>query len=185
MKLNKQIITYLLLFIGAAAIYRIIPGRPFGFAPQIAMAVFGGAVLKDRKWAFALPLFSMFVSDALYQLLYLNGLTTIQGFYSGQLLNYAEIASVVFIGMLIRKVKLSSIILASLAAPTWFFLLSNFTVWAGLDNNTIPRSWAGLLEVYTLGIPFYQASIAATLLFNGVFFGAWYWVNRRKGVQTV
>lgn len=184
MKFTKQIITYLLLFIGAAAIYRIIPGRPFGFAPQIAMAVFGGAVLKDRKWAFALPLFSMFVSDALYQVLYLNGLSTIKGFYDGQLLNYAAIASVVLIGMLIRKVKLSNIILASLAAPTWFFLVSNFTVWAGLDNTTIQRTWAGLMEVYTLGIPFYQASIAATLLFNGVFFGVWYLVNRKKDLQT-
>jgi hypothetical protein len=59
MKLNKTAIWYLIILIIAAAVYRVIPNRPFGFAPHIAMALFGGAVIKDRKWAFALPLFSI------------------------------------------------------------------------------------------------------------------------------
>ena len=70
MKRNHAILTSFLLLVVAAALYRIVPGRPYGFAPQISMALFGGAVLKDKKWAFALPLVSLFLSDLLYQVLY-------------------------------------------------------------------------------------------------------------------
>ena len=77
MKLQKNVIIPLVLLIIISAIYRIIPSRPLGFAPQIAMALFGGALfVKDKKWAFALPLLSMFISDILYQVLYANNLPT-------------------------------------------------------------------------------------------------------------
>ena len=69
MKNKKSILLTLLVLIVVAALYRVVPGRPFGFAPQIAMALFAGAVIKDRKFAFALPLFSMILSDVIYELL--------------------------------------------------------------------------------------------------------------------
>ena len=78
----------MIILIVIAAVYRVIPGRPDGFAPQIAMALFGGAIIKDKKWAFALPLFSMFLSDLLYQALFSMHLSERQGFYQGQLTNY-------------------------------------------------------------------------------------------------
>lgn len=162
----------------AAAVYRIVPFRPFGFAPQIAMALFGGAVIKDRKLAFALPLFSMFVSDALYEVLYRNGLSPIKGLYSGQWLNYLEIASVVLIGMLMKKINLKSVLGYSFVAPTWYFLLSNFTVWVG--NSTYPQTPSGLFSCLAAGIPFYGWSVVATLFFSGVFFGAYYLLQVRR-----
>ena len=55
--MKKSIIWALILLIVVAAVYRVIPGRPWGFAPQWAMALFAGAMIKDKKWAFALPLF--------------------------------------------------------------------------------------------------------------------------------
>lgn len=180
MKLNKTTIWYLVILIVVAALYRITPLREYGFAPHIAMALFGGAVIKDRKWAFALPLFSMFVSDILYEVLYQNGLSSIKGLYSGQWLNYLAMASVVVVGFFMKKITLVNIFVYSLIAPTWFFLVSNFTVWAG--SKTIPQTWAGLMQTYTLGIPFYRQSILATILFSAVFFGAWYILNRRKPV---
>ncbi|HZG23917.1 MAG TPA: DUF6580 family putative transport protein, partial [Chitinophagaceae bacterium] len=63
MKLNKSIVWSLVLLIVVGSIYRVIPNRPWGFTPQLAMALFAGAMIKDKKWAFALPLFSMFLSD--------------------------------------------------------------------------------------------------------------------------
>ncbi len=180
MKLNKTAIWYLIILIIAAAVYRVIPDRPFGFAPHIAMALFGGAVIKDRKWAFALPLFSMFVSDALYEILYQNGMSTIKGLYSGQWLNYLVFASVVIVGFFMKRISVVNVFVYSLIAPTWFFLLSNFTVWLGA--TTIPKTWAGLMETYTLGVPFYRQSIFATILFSTVFFGAYYLLNRKKSV---
>jgi len=173
MKQHKAVFTTSLLLIGTAALYRVIPGRPYGFAPQIAMAVFGGAILRDLKWSFALPLFSLFISDVLYEILFMAGITPIQGFYSGQWLNYLEIGSVVFIGMLLRKFTWRRFLLCGFLAPTWFFILSNFTVWAGSSGVLIPKNFTGLMETYILGLPFYANSIAATYLFGSIFFSVW------------
>ena len=182
MKLNKTAIWYLIILIVAAAVYRVTPLRDYGFAPQIAMALFGGAVIKDRKWAFALPLFSMFVSDALYEVLFQNGLSPIKGFYSGQWINYLVFATVVVVGFFMKRITVTNVLLYSIIAPTWFFLLSNFTVWAGA--KTIPQTWVGLMETYALGVPFYRQSVVATLIFSTVFFGAWYVLNRKKSVAV-
>ena len=182
MKLNKTAIWYLIILIIAAAIFRVIPDRPFGFAPHIAMALFGGAVIKDRKWAFALPLFSMFVSDALYEILYQNGLTTIKGFYSGQWLDYLVFASIVIVGFFMKRITVVNVFVYSLIAPTWFFLLSNFTVWLGA--KTIPQTMAGLMETYALGVPFYRWSIVATILFSAFFFGAYYLLNKKRTIAV-
>ena len=72
MKITKQLAGSFILLIVIASLYRIMPGRPYGFAPQIAMAIFGGAVIKDKKFAFLLPLLAMFVSVCLVQILYIN-----------------------------------------------------------------------------------------------------------------
>ena len=88
MKVSRQVVISFLLLIVIASLYRIMPGRPYGFAPQWAMAIFGGAIIKDKKLAFILPLLSMFISDALYEVLYRNGVGNIQGFYEGQFANY-------------------------------------------------------------------------------------------------
>ena len=61
MKLNKQIIVAILIMIATSALYRVLPGRPYGFAPQIAIALFGGSLFASKKqFAFILPILSMF-----------------------------------------------------------------------------------------------------------------------------
>lgn len=88
MKNNKTTILVFVLLVVAAALYRVWDGRPLGFAPQIAMALFAGSVIKDKRFSFLVPLFSMLVSDVLYQVLYMQGLTEIKGFMkaSGQII---------------------------------------------------------------------------------------------------
>ena len=52
MKISRSIIFALVLTIVASALYRIMPNRPMGFAPQIAIALFSGALcVKNKKWA--------------------------------------------------------------------------------------------------------------------------------------
>ena len=93
MRANKQTLITLVMMIIVAALYRVIPDRPMGFAPHLAMSLFAGAVIKDKKLAFAFPIVSMFISDALYEVLYRNGVGNIPGFYSGQVLNYVLFGS--------------------------------------------------------------------------------------------
>ena len=49
MKLNRQIILALVIMVATSALYRIMPGRPMGFAPQIAIALFSGSLFASKK----------------------------------------------------------------------------------------------------------------------------------------
>lgn len=191
MKLNKLNLLILLVLILVCALYRVWDTRPMGFAPQIAMALFAGSVIKDKRFAFLFPILSLFISDLLYQFLYSQGLTTIKGFYSGQISNYIVIASVTVIGFFINKNKIGQIFAGSLAGAAYFFLVSNFTVWIGggldINNQPYPRSFSGLMLCYTEALPFFKWSVLSTLLFNGAFFGSFYLLGKsilKKEMQT-
>lgn len=181
MKSNKTLLWSLVLMVIVAAVYRAIPGRPFGFAPQWAIALFAGAVVKDRKLAFALPVVSMLISDLLYHGLYMAGLSPIQGFYEGQWINYLLFASVVVFGFLIKKINVVNVLVMSLIAPTYYFLVSNFLTWAGVGQHVeYSKTWNGLMTCYGAGIPFYKGSLMATVVFSALLFGAWKWIVRRE-----
>lgn len=188
MKISKQVIISFILLVIIASLYRIMPGRPFGFAPQIAMAIFGGAVIKDKKLAFLLPLLSMFVSDVLYEVLYRNGVGNIKGFYEGQITNYILFGSLTIFGFIVKKLNIARIAAASFVAPTVYFLISNFMVWlsnsaeAGLGR---PKTFNGLMQCYNDGLPFYPWSLASTFIFSAILFGAYYLLNRRQEVLQV
>jgi len=185
MNSSKNLIGTLLLLVVIAALYRVIPGRPFGFAPQWAMAVFAGAVIRDRKWAFIIPVLSMFISDLIYQGLYLAGATSMPGLYEGQWQNYLLFGGLVLVGFAVKKINVSQVASASVVAPTLYFILSNFLVWAsnaevrGLNR---PKNLAGLIQCYVDGIPFYAVSIIATLIFSGILFGAYLFFRRYQQV---
>lgn len=187
MKITKQLLFSFLILIVIASLYRIMPGRPYGFAPMIAMAIFGGAIIKDKKFAFLLPLLAMFVSDGLYQLLYINGVGNIPGFYEGQLLNYLLFAGLTVFGFFIKNFNVKRIALASISAPTVYFLISNFLVWmstsplAGLQR---PKTFDGLLMCYADGLPFYPWSVASTCIFSAVFFGSYYFMTKAAGERV-
>ena len=182
MKLNKSNLLVLFILILACALYRVWDSRPMGFAPQIAMALFAGSIIKDKRFAFLFPVLSLFISDLLYQFLYSQGLSTIQGFYSGQWQNYLLIASITVIGFFINKNKIGQIFIGSLAGAVYFFLISNFMVWIGggwdINNQPYPRSFDGLMLCFSEGLPFFKWSLLSTLLFNGIFFGTFYLLGK-------
>jgi hypothetical protein len=182
MKSNQKIILVFVLLVFASAIYRVWDNRPAGFAPQIAMALFAGSVISNKKFSFLVPLLSMLISDVLYQVLYLQGLSDIKGFYSGQWPNYLLFTGITALGFLIRKNNVSSIILGSLLGAIAFYLMSNFLVWLGggldISNQPYPKSVSGLLSCMAAGLPFLKGSVYATLVFNGIFFGCYHLYKR-------
>ena len=188
MKLNKSVLVAFGLLILAASLYRAWPDRPYGFAPQMAMALFGGAIIKDKKWAFLLPLLSMLISDVLYQVLYMNGLTTIKGFYEGQWVNYLLIASIACFGMLMKRINMVRVLAFSLSGSVIFFLLSNFAVWAGGGGFGRPKTFDGLILCYYDGLAFlrdygwikgfYGNVFIGDLFFTALLFGSFYLIQR-------
>jgi len=80
--------------------------------------------------------------------------------------------SIVLIGLISRNFvkNIGSRILGSLLGACIFFVVTNFGVWSlgsyGYHLN-------GLLECYTLAIPFFAYSLISTLLFSSIFEGAY------------
>ena len=182
MKVNKSLFWTIVLMVVLASLYRALPGRPFGFAPQWAIAIFAGAIVTNRGLALILPLFSMFVSDLIYHLLYINSLGSVPGFYEGQWVNYLLFAGVTLLSFFMKKISVRNIARFSFYGPTAFFLVSNFLVWAGNGGWGRPKTFNGLMMAYNDGLPFYAWSLVSTLLFSTVLFTSWYFLLRKEPV---
>ncbi|HEY0067282.1 MAG TPA: DUF6580 family putative transport protein [Flavisolibacter sp.] len=172
MKLKSVLFAFALLIV-VGSVFRLL-----GFAPQIAMAVFGGAMIADKKLAFALPLLSMFLSDVLYEVLYQQGYFAYGGFYEGQLANYILIAALTLVGFMVKGWNWGRIGLATLIAPTVFFLASNFAVWAGGGGYQHAKTYNGLMLCYADALPFYRSSLISTAVFSIILFGGYYLIER-------
>ena len=89
---------------------------------------------------------------------------------SGYLVTWAWYAAVCLLASgLLRKVTALRVVAGVFASATSFFLLSNFTVWAG--SAMYPHTAAGLGACYAAGLPFYGNDLVSTALFSAVFFG--------------
>jgi len=183
MKYSKYTLSSLLLLVIIAALYRVIPDRPWGFAPQFAMTLFCGSVIKDRKIALILPLISMLISDVLYQFLYMQGITSIQGFYEGMIWNYLIFGSLTVIGFFINSNSVNSILKGAVLSPTVYFVISNFVTWISGGGLQRSKTFAGLVQAYVDGIPFYGNSIVATLAFGLILFGTNQFVIKKVAPQ--
>jgi hypothetical protein len=173
MKLNKPVLLAFGLLIVVGSVLRLLD-----FAPQIAMGIFGAAVIKDKKLAFVLPLVSMFLSDVLYQILFYYGYTNYGGFYTGQLSNYLILAGVTLIGFYARNLNWGRIAIATVAAPIVYFLASNFAVWAGGGGLQRPKTFDGLMLTYGDALPFLKSSMGYTIIFSAILFGGYFLVQR-------
>ncbi|HTO36025.1 MAG TPA: DUF6580 family putative transport protein, partial [Flavobacterium sp.] len=158
------------LLILLAAFSRLIPHPP-NFTPVGAMALFGAAYFSKRYLAFAVPLLAIWLSDlVLNNVLYAQYFDGFSFFYPGFYWIYSAFIAIGLIGFfLLKKIKPLNIFLASLAASSLFFLVSNFGVWA--SGVMYPKDFNGLLACYTAAIPFFQNTIVGDLVYCGVLFG--------------
>lgn len=141
---------------------------PFNFSPVIAMALFGGAVVADKKLAFALPLVAMFISDVLFEV------TNIApGFWGwGQLIGYGILALITVLGFKLKNITALNVAGFSVLSSVIFFFLSNTSVWVFSGNAYAPTltGWASCLAA---GIPFLKNGLAADLVYSTVLFGGY------------
>ncbi len=161
-KQNKTLFLSAVILIVFAAFTRLFPHYP-NFTAIGAIAVFGGAVIKDKKLAFILPLAALLLSDICLQLF-----TPIKGFYGGgQLFVYGAFLLITFLATFMRKRNVANVALAAVWSGAIFFLVSNFGVWM-LSNNFYPKTLAGLGACYWAAIPFYQGELTGSFLLNGI-----------------
>jgi hypothetical protein len=184
MKNKSRTLLAFAMLILTAALYRVIPGRPFGFEPMIAMAIFGGAVIADKKWAFAIPLTAMLISDALYEGLTRAHIVNMHGFYEGQWMNYVLLAGITCFGIFMKRITVINVAAAAIIAPIVYFLLSNTGVWIFGGGYNRPYTAAGWAQALADGLPFLKWSLLSAVVFSSVLFGAWYVVKAARTAQS-
>ena len=161
---QKENLLYRLLLaiaiIVVAAALRIAP-HPWNFTPVGAMALFSGAIIKDRRLAFAFPLLALFAGDLFV------------GFYKVTILLmvYASFLLSVLIGRWgLSQRSLSRISAATLLGSMQFFVVTNFAIWA--FGASYPRTLTGLTACYAAGVPFFWNTLAGDAFYAALFFGA-------------
>jgi hypothetical protein len=167
MKQNTTMFIIAVVMIITAALSRI-AFYPLNFSPVIAMALFGGAIIKDKKLAFALPLFAMFLSDVIFEV------TNIApGFWGwGQLVGYGILALITIFGFNLKKINIGYVTGFSIASSLIFFFLSNTSVWI-FDTTTYAQNFSGWINCLAAGIPFLKNGLAADLVYSALFFGGY------------
>ena len=166
--MNKKIILILsLLIIGVVG--RIIPHPP-NVTPIIAIALLASHAFKNKWIAILIPLTGMWISDLMINnYLYAGYYDKFVFFSNGSLWIYGAILLAVLIGkVLIRSIKLSTVFLSSFSASFFFFIITNFGVW--LSNMMYPKSLLGLIECYTLAIPFFGNALIGDLIYSVALF---------------
>ncbi len=148
----------------------------YNFTAIGAGALFAGVVLKDKKYAYIVPLAALVLSDVFFQLF-----TEIPGFYGGEMLFvYGGFVLITFLGTKIRKPKAGNIFLASIASGLIFYLVSNLGTF--LFRDMYPHTLSGLLACYYAAIPFYKNelfgsfflnTIMGNVFYTGLLFGAY------------
>ena len=153
------------LFVLIAVLWRVIMA-PFpallGFTPLAASLLFFGARMeRKRMW---IPIVMLIVGDfyLTYQF-YGYKLTP------DQFATWAWYVAALGLGGLLRQnsgpIRLVG---TSLAASVSFFLVSNFAVW--LVWNMYPKTVAGLVQCYIVGLPYFRRSVLGDLVFTAAFF---------------
>jgi len=136
-------------------LFRFIP-HSANFTPVLAIALFGGACL-NKKYALIVPLALMMVSDAFL------------GLHNTIIFTWGSILLISATGMLLRKRKsAANVTLGSFSSAVLFFIITNFGVWF---MGWYPKTLNGLLTCYTMGIPFFRATMLATILYSLGLFG--------------
>jgi hypothetical protein len=171
---NFIIASVLILF---AAFSRLIP-HPMNFAPVAAIALFAG-VYMDKKYAFILPIAAMLLSDIFI------------GFYSGIEWVYGAFILVALIGLWLKKrvetkngaAKAGYIFGTTLVSSVVFFIVTNFGVWT--SGMFYEMNVKGLIECYTMAIPFFRNSLGGDLFYVAAMFGVYELVTRFAGTAKL
>ena len=154
--MNKLIILAIIIFV---AFTRLIP-HPSNFTPIIAIGLFSGAYLKDRRLALIIPLTAMIFTDAFL------------GFHITMVWVYGSLILIPMMGILLQnQTTMKNCAVATLAGSLLFFLLTNFGVW--IITGFYEKSIAGLITCYSMALPFFHNTLAGSIIYSAVMFGGY------------
>ena len=155
--INKNVFVVSLIFF--AILSRFLPHPP-NFTPIAAIALLSSKGFTNRWVVFLIPIVSLLISD-----LFIGLHATIPFVYISFIL-------IALLGMYVKKINIVSVLLSS----TIFFLVSNFGVWL----LYYPISVEGVVQCYTLALPFFLNTVLGDLVYGALLIYPFYALQRRN-----
>ena len=164
--------------------------HPFNFTPLAAMALFGVYYMKNKWFAFLLPLLAIMFSDVLVNLFVQNEHTGVWEYFLNPTayVVYGSLMLVGSLGLLMKNTKATSIMGFSILGSLLFYLVTNTAAWVTDFGNLYSNDLSGLVQSLWAGIPFYNNEItgsfflnqlAGDLFFNALLFGSYALASKR------
>jgi hypothetical protein len=179
---NKLLIITAIIVFGVIA--RLLPHFP-NFAPMGALALFAVAFYKRKYLALVIPGLAWWLSDLYLNNMIYNSADGFTLFTADQFFSLFALILIVILGkLLFKKVNAPNVMIGSLSASLIFFVVSNLGVW--MQGILYPKTLQGLVECYSMALPFYRGTLVSDLIFTGVFFGAMHMMtsfeNKNKAI---
>lgn len=147
------------------------------FTPLGAMALFGGAYFNNKYKAILFPLLTLWVSD-----IFLNRFVYYgewRFFYEGFYFTYGVFLLITLAGKwIIKNVSVTNIVVASLVAVLIHWIGTSPGCFL-VENSIYPKTWAGYFTSLVAAIPFERNFLVGTLVYSGLLFGGFEWLQRR------
>ena len=155
-KFKKNINSVILLAsaILALSFERLIP-HPWNFSPMIAAGIFAGFYFRHFYLGSFVIILSMFLGD-----LFL-------GFHNTMFFTYLSLAIVVLVGLYLKNLKFTNILYGTLASSIVFFIITNLGAWLTLEMYS--KDINGLVQSYTMAIPFFHNTLISTFVYLYIF----------------
>ncbi|MGQ0636013.1 MAG: DUF6580 family putative transport protein [Planctomycetaceae bacterium] len=179
-----RLLPYVLDAVGLGDV-RDVAGMPWNFSPMSAICLFGGACLADRRWAYAVPLASLVLSDLGIGLL-MGDLKF--GMHPMIPVVYGATLLVVWLGTWLKRPlngasstlqRVAAIGGTALLGEAAFFLITNFANWAMQSQlpfsepQRYPYTLSGLAMCYVAAIPFLKNALLGTAMYATALFGGY------------
>lgn len=159
MQTNTSKTVFVVVFlIVIAALSRLLPHIP-NFTPIAAIGLFSASYFHKKYLAFAVPILAMLLSDFFI------------GFHTTMLWVYGSMVAIVVLGQyLLQKISVVRVLGSAMVSSIVFFVVTNLGVWISWDFYA--KTWAGLVQCYTLAIPFFGNTLMGDVFYCTVLFGS-------------
>jgi hypothetical protein len=169
--MNKNNIAVGLIVLGVTS--RLLPHAP-NFTAIGATSLFAGLYL-SKKHAIAIPIISMLIADL------------ILGFHATMGWVYASYLVIAVLGIYQHATKkVSHLVALPFLSSGLFFVLTNFGVW--VTGSMYAHTVAGLIECYTMAIPFLRGTLAGDVMYSVLLIGGYQLITSqiyRRNIRVV
>ena len=140
------------------------------FTPIGAIALFGGAYLKNKYHAFLIPIASLWLSDLILNNFIFTFYSDFTWFYPGFLWQYISFTLIIILGYFyLKKINFKNVFITAISSSVLFFIITNFGVW--ISGSMYTLDFKGLITCYVMALPFFKGTLLGFMCYSAFLFG--------------